>query len=68
MTSAQIQKALLLAILGVVYGAILILFPDFPIPKDLFNLLIIWVLAQFGVEVVEARVVGFFHRRGLLRK
>lgn len=67
MTSAQINKALLLAILGVLYGAITILLPDFPLSKDLFVILVLYVLAKLGVEVVEARVVAFMQKRGLLK-
>jgi len=67
MTRAQIQKTLLLAILGVVYGAVKILLPDFPIDQGLFVTLVIYVLAKLGVDVVEARVVAFLAKLGFLK-
>jgi len=57
----------LLAIIGVVYGAIKLLAPDFPLPEDMIALLVFYILAKLGVDVVEARVVAFMAKRGFLK-
>lgn len=63
----KISKTLLLAFLGLIYGVIKVLLPDFPLDEGTFVVIVLYVLALIGVEVVEVRFRAFFAKRGLLK-
>ena len=63
-----IDYALLTIFLATGYGLLAYFWPEFPVSREVFDLLILGLLAKVGVDVVGkpavARVVAFMQTRG----
>jgi hypothetical protein len=63
----KIDYSVLTAILAAAYLILKQVAPDFPITEQGLLLLVIWALAQLGVEVTAPAVRRFLIKRGLMK-
>jgi hypothetical protein len=47
----KVEYALVLAVISAAYLAVKQWLPDFPVPDEVFQVVILWLLAKLGVEV-----------------
>lgn len=63
----KLEYTLLLLAIGLLYGIIKQFLPDFPIDEPTLIVIVLYVLAKLGVEIVGAPVRAFLQKRGLIR-